>query len=76
MYVERHQPSGSYCSFLYIFLATYRGPGPLEAQTPGDDPLVRGEGQQQEPGRGLPPRHPEGDACVTGECYSVTLVTG
>ena len=51
--------------FFLIFLTTYRGPGPLEAQTPGDDPLVRGEGEQQEPGRGLPPRHSESDACVT-----------
>ena len=29
---------------------THRGPGPLEAEAGGDDPLVGGEGEEEEPG--------------------------
>ena len=41
---------------------THRGPGPLEAEAGGDDPLVGGEGKQQEPGGRLAASHSQSDA--------------
>ena len=40
---------------------THRGPGPLQSQAGGDDPLVRGEGEQEEPGGGLALGHTQSD---------------
>ena len=48
-------------------VCTHRGPRPLEAEAAGDDPLVAGEGEQQEPGRALPPRHAQRDPCTPAD---------
>ena len=43
-------------------VVSHRGPRPLEAEACGDDPLVGGEGEEEEPGRGLVAGKPESHA--------------